>query len=243
MHAVDPVQRLRLLRAAQWGRSGGSTARCRASCTRFATSTPTICCRAVPGQVAFLPFLVERCHDADGDEHYLVSRLVTGFSAPGFVPGAEVTHWGGIPMSRAVALNGERSAGSTEAATLARGLEPLTIRPHRIHVPPDDDWVIVAYLDQSGTERELREHWRVTKNLPMMADLDRPSTCSTRWRRCHRRRRAGLPWSGGGPRPAAPRTPRSPNPRRGTPAAGPPRPSRSPASPSPPPARLRVPRG
>ena len=187
MHAIDPVQRLRLLRARMEHLSDdtmGPEWRFHREMSSIFHSlrdlhTNYLLPEPFAGMVAFLPFLVERCHDADGDEHYLVTRLVTGFSAPGFVPGAEVTHWSGIPMSRAVALNGERFAGSNEAATLARGLESLTIRPLRIHVPPDEDWVIVTYLDQSGTERELREQWRVTENLPMMTDLDRPSTTST----------------------------------------------------------------
>ena len=41
--------------------------------------------RPFSGKVAFLPFLVEEYHAADGS-HYVVSRVVQGFPPPGSVP-------------------------------------------------------------------------------------------------------------------------------------------------------------
>lgn len=123
------------------------------------------------GQVAFLPFMIEKCYDAGG-EHYLITRTVVGFTAPQFGPGAEVTHWNGTPIDRAVALNGAQFAGSNEAANLARGLDSLTLRPLVVQAPPDEDWVTLTYVGLDGSSQELREQWQVVSNLPPMTDLD-----------------------------------------------------------------------
>ena len=51
-----------------------------------------------------------------------------------------------MPIARAVEINGARFAGSNEAASLARGLDSLTIRPLIMQLPPDEDWVDVTYV-------------------------------------------------------------------------------------------------
>ena len=58
--------------------------------------------------------------------------MVQGFSAPGFGPGVEITHWNGMPIDRAVDVNADRFAGSNDAARHARGVESLTVRSLRI---------------------------------------------------------------------------------------------------------------
>src|SRR5215213_7357143 len=78
-------------------------------------------------KIAYLPFLVEEYRE-DNASHYIVSHVVQGYSAPGFEPGAEITHWNGIPIDRAVEMNAARFAGSNTAARHARGVESLTLR-------------------------------------------------------------------------------------------------------------------
>ena len=130
-------------------------------------------------KIAYLPFQVEEYVDTDGP-HHLISRLVQGYPAPaGFGPGAEVTHWSGVPIGRAIDMNAARFAGSNDAARHSRGLESLTLRPLRSHLPPDEEWVTVSYVGLDGVPAELREKWLVADNLPpMMGDLDSVSTAA-----------------------------------------------------------------
>jgi hypothetical protein len=180
MHAVNPVQRLRLLRA-RLDRAAPATLEAewrfhselseifhsvRDLHTNYLLPTP------FSGKVAYLPFLVEEYFDG-GEPHFVVSQMVEGFSAPEFGPGAEVTHWNGMPIGRAVDVHAARFAGSNAAARHSRGVQSLTIRPLRIHLPPDEEWVTVSYTGLDGGRRELRQEWLVTENLPPMSgDLD-----------------------------------------------------------------------
>ncbi|TWD83057.1 peptidase S41-like protein [Kribbella amoyensis] len=185
IHAVNPLQRLRVMRA-RMERQTAETMEAEWIFHRQMSSifhsvrdlhTNYLLPAPFAGKIAFLPFMIEKCHDATGD-HYLVSRTVAGYTAPQFGPGAEVTHWNGTPIARAVALNGAAFAGSNDAANLARGLESLTLRPLVIQAPPDEDWVTLSYLGLDGSEQELREQWMVTTNLPPMTDLDALSEAS-----------------------------------------------------------------
>jgi hypothetical protein len=179
MHAVNPVQRLRLLRdRLDRQRTVGQVPEWRfhAEMSSIFHSvrdlhTNYLLPRPFSGKVAFLPFLVEEYHAADGS-HYVVSRVVQGFSAPGFGPGAELTSWSGMTVDRAVELNADRFAGSNDAARHARGVESLTVRSLRSHLPPVEQWVVVGYRGTDGVDRELRQDWLVADNLPPFADVD-----------------------------------------------------------------------
>jgi hypothetical protein len=116
-------------------------------------------------RIAYLPFLVEEYRDAAGS-HYVVGHIVEGYAAPGLLPGAEITYWNGIPIERAVEINADRFAGSNLAARHRRGVESLTLRSLRIHLPPDEVWVTINFIDNDGVERELSEKWLVVENLP-----------------------------------------------------------------------------
>ena len=129
------------------------------------------------GKVAYLPFVLEKATEADG-EHYLVTSVVTGFTAPGFGLGVEVTHWNGVPIGTAVEINGLRLAGSNRAASLARGLDSLTIRPLIMQLPPEEDWIDVTYVTADGSTAETRVAWEVATNLPPSTDLDEVSPAS-----------------------------------------------------------------
>jgi Peptidase family S41 len=175
MHAVNPLQRLRLLRA-RLERQTASTMdpewRFHAEMSAIFHSvrdlhTNYLLPMPFAGKVAYLPFQVEEYFEGE-ERRYVVSRLVQGYSAPGFAPGVEVTYWNGIPIATAVELNAARFAGSNAAARRSRGVESLTIRPLRIHLPPDEQWVTVGYVDSEDEERELREKWLVADNLPSL---------------------------------------------------------------------------
>jgi hypothetical protein len=175
MHAVNPVQRLRLLRL----RLQRQTEARMDPDWQFHTELSSIfhsvrdlhtnylLPRPFSGKFAFLPFQVEEYTD-DGGRHYLVTRLVRGFSAPGFGPGAVVTHWNGIPIDRAVELNAARFAGSNPAARHARGLDSLTLRPLRIHLPPAEEFVLLGFVGTDGQARELRHDWLVADQPPLL---------------------------------------------------------------------------
>lgn len=113
---------------------------------------------------AFVPFEVEAFFE-DGQRKYLVSRLVSGFTADSFEPGVEILYWNGVPIERAVELNAERFAGSNPEAQRARGIAILTIRPLILALPPDEDWVIVGYKTLDGEEKELKVEWSVTDEI------------------------------------------------------------------------------
>lgn len=181
MHAVNPVQRLRLLRN-RLDRQTPATMdpewKFHAEMSEIFHSvrdlhTNYLLPAPFNGKIAYLPFLIEEYQDSTG-AHYVVSRLVQGFSAPGFGPGAEITHWSGIPVERAVDLNADRFAGSNLPARRSRGVESLTIRSLRIHLPPDEQWVTISYVGTDGTARELRQPWLVVDNLPPIAEADMP---------------------------------------------------------------------
>ena len=186
MHAVNPVQRLRLIRARLERHTPSSMEpewrfhRELSSVFHSVRDLHTNYLLPAPfaGQVAFLPFQIEKAHDG-GADHYLVTRTVVGFTADGFGAGAEVTHWNGTPIARAVENNGALFAGSNRAANLARGLESLTLRPLVIQLPPDEDWVTVSYAGLDGSDHELRVEWQVATNLPPMTDLDAVSSTAT----------------------------------------------------------------
>ncbi|MFI9206453.1 S41 family peptidase [Streptomyces sp. NPDC053048] len=185
MHAVNPVQRLRVLRRRLERQTEDTMPKewifhaelseifhsVRDLHTNYLLPDP------FAGKVAFLPFLIEECTD-DRGAHFLVTHVAQGFSAPGFAPGTEITHWSGIPIATAVDLNAARYAGSNTSARHSRGLQSLTVRPLRIHLPPLEEWVTVSYTDADGERRELREHWRIADNLPAFVDTDTLSTAA-----------------------------------------------------------------
>lgn len=180
MHAVNPVQRLRLLAQRLDGQTPatmGPEWRFHAELSDIFNSvrdlhTNYLLPEPYAGKVAYLPYLVEEYYDGD-ERHYVVTLTVEGFTVPGFGPGVEVTHWNGVPIDRAVDVNADRCAGGNPAARHARGLESLTIRPLILHVPPEESWVVLTYVGADGIVRELREQWRVTDNLPSFVNADR----------------------------------------------------------------------
>jgi C-terminal processing protease CtpA/Prc len=162
MHAVDPVQRLRLL-----GNQLGTLSErafhaelldifkdLRDLHTNYLLPTP------YKGRIAFLGILIE-AFDEDDEKHWMVSKvakhLVTDAT---LVEGATISHWNGMPMDLAVWRNAEKEAGSNMAARYARGSESMTLRSLGSSLPPDEDWVDIVCQTDSGPH-ETRLTWQV----------------------------------------------------------------------------------
>ena len=92
MHAVNPLQRLRVMRARMERQTPGTMEpewlfhRAMSSIFHSVRDLHTNYLLPVPfaGKIAFLPFMIEKCSDDSGDEHYLITRTITGYSAPVF---------------------------------------------------------------------------------------------------------------------------------------------------------------
>lgn len=160
-HAIDPVQRLKLLRRKLEVLSERAFHDEMLSIFKGLRDLHTNYILPAPynRHTAFLPFLMEEYFE-DGERHYIVTRLLLGFEHETFAPGVEVTSWSGVPIDRAVAVNGEREAGSNEPARHVRGLDAMTVRPMSQSLPPDEEWVIVGYR-ADGDELEIRLPWQV----------------------------------------------------------------------------------
>jgi hypothetical protein len=113
------------------------------------------------GHFAFLPFMMEEYYDDAGMRHYIVSRMLVGFSHPNFGPGAEIQKWNGAPIDIAVAEIADQEAGSNEPARHVRGLDAMTVRPLATTLPPTEEWIIATYDTGDGTPRELRLPWQI----------------------------------------------------------------------------------
>ncbi len=184
MHAVDPIQRLKLLRFRLSEMKDSELpsemqfhqrmmeifASTRDLHTMYLLPEPFI------DHVAYLPFLIEQYFERNRKgkrvEKFMVSRVVKEFyqSIPNagpevlsFEPGVDVLYWNGVPIKRAIELNGESQAGSNIDARFARGLDSLTIRPLDTSLPPDERWVNLTYRSKTGENFTLNQDWLVLK--------------------------------------------------------------------------------
>jgi hypothetical protein len=167
MYAIDPLQRLRLLRQRistidDWelhSELAATMTGLRDAHTRYIGPT------ALADQVATLPFLVEAYGDPS-ERRYIVSKVALASQRirdPHFVAGVELLRWNAVPMDRAVDIHADRETGGRPDARRGRALESLTFRALQYVAPPDEDWVIVGYRDLRGKSREVRFDWRVVK--------------------------------------------------------------------------------
>jgi len=179
MHAINPIQRLKLLKYRLETRGSDLDpvmqfhkrlleifASLRDVHTSYALPTP------FAYQIAFLPFLVEQYFHLDAKrrrvEKFLISHLLDGIlpkdssaNAASFQPGVEALYWNGVPIHRAIEVNGENQAGSNPEARFARGLDNLTVRPLDTSLPPDEQWVDITYKTAAGETHTLTFEWLV----------------------------------------------------------------------------------
>lgn len=169
MHAVEPVQRLKLLehRLEKFDEDylfhremTEIFSSLRDLHTNYLLPAPFNSMRA------FLPFAIERYFE-QGKARYLAAHLVSGFSHPTFKQGVEILKWSGVPVDRAIEIVANQNAGSNLAARRARGIERMTFRPFIVSLPPDEEWVEVEYRTESQAIETERFEWLV---IPQIAD-------------------------------------------------------------------------
>jgi hypothetical protein len=176
IHAIDPIQQLKLLRfqLAGWNAELGSSldfhrrmlsifGATRDLHTMYLLPEPYRSC------TAYLPFLIEQCFH-QGRGRFIVTRAAIredtsvasddGRSAR-FERGVEVLAWNGVPIVRAIEINAESQAGSNPDARFARGLDNLTIRPLNSTLPPDEAWVDIVFRARNGAVACHRAYWQV----------------------------------------------------------------------------------
>ncbi|HEY4640582.1 MAG TPA: S41 family peptidase [Thermoanaerobaculia bacterium] len=163
LHAVDPVQRLRLLRMRHRSLDERSfqTEMIEIFVSLRDLHTNYTLPSAYWPKFAFLPFRVEEYYE-NKERKYLVSWVSPVNPNKELVSGAEITHWNGAPIDLAVMRNAAREAGSNPEARRARGLEALTLRWLGASMPPDEDWVTLTYK-AGGKEFESRFLWQVVE--------------------------------------------------------------------------------
>jgi peptidase S41-like protein len=174
MHAVDPVQRLKLLRYRLHTLSErrfhdemiSIFTELRDLHTNYLLPVPFVL------MTASLPLLVGEFFE-DGDRQYLVTNVIPGrINDSHFEPGVVITHWNGVPMDRAVELNADRQAGSNPDARHARGINTMTDRYMGLSAAPEENWVTLTYIATDGQERETRVEWLVTEPDPSPTAVD-----------------------------------------------------------------------
>jgi hypothetical protein len=161
MHAVDPLQALRLLRhrLAELSETEFHVQLQRIFLGLHDLHTNYILPSRFAG-FAFLGVFLERCVD-NGRTAYVVTKTFDHITGdPQLKAGVEVTHWNGTPIHLAVVANAAREAGSNKAAQLTQGLQNMTLRAINMSLPPDEDWVDITYK-VGGATHETRVPWRV----------------------------------------------------------------------------------
>ncbi len=165
-YAIDPVQRIRLLRA-RLGQIGDDRAFHGELLEAFADMRDVHTSYRLPppfaGAIAFLPFFLQTYFDDKGKRHFLVTDVLPHFEHPYFRPGVEVTQWNGIPIARAVSLLAEHIPGGNPAARFMRGMMRMTVRSLASTLPPNEEVVFVRFRQTQPTaaERILELPWFV----------------------------------------------------------------------------------
>jgi C-terminal processing protease CtpA/Prc len=131
---------------------------------------------------AILPFLIESFIE-ERQTKFLVTQVgipdyLKSLFPPNFDPkipstfkrGVEIKYWNGVPIERAVEINADKNAGSNPAARFARGLESMTLRPMVLSLPPDEEWVIIGYRREDGIEMEYKQPWIIASVQRSMSD-------------------------------------------------------------------------
>jgi C-terminal processing protease CtpA/Prc len=179
MHAVDPLQSLRLLQR-RLPQLTSEIAFHHEMTTIFTSLRDLHTNYFLPSHfsemAAYLPFQVEACFE-NGKREYIVSKTQPGLNHATFVPGVKLTYWNGIPIDRAVEIAAFYHAGSNPAARHAHGVAGLTKRFMSTSPPPDEEWVVIGYEDLNRQPQEFRSDWFVIR-LPADADAAVPEAAT-----------------------------------------------------------------
>lgn len=178
MHAIDPIQRLKLLKFRLDTKDSALESVMqfhKRMLELFASLRDLHTMYLLPdpykSHTAFLPFLIEQYFEPRRQklvDKFLITRVVDEFiqrdQSPEweqFVPGIEVLYWNGVPIKRTIEMNGESQAGSNAEARFARGLDNLTIRPLETSMPPDEKWIDLTYRSLEGKLLTAKFEWLV----------------------------------------------------------------------------------
>jgi hypothetical protein len=166
-YGVNPVQRLRLL-IAKLSRGGPPEAEWRfhAEMLSIFDSLRDLHTRYVlPEPFAkaaiFLPFRITEFVE-QGRPRFIVAPSAEGQEPMSTLPErVELVSWNGVPIERAVDVFSDRLPGANPAARHARAVDRFTVRSLGFTGPPDEEFVVIQYLDLDGNPQETREPWRV----------------------------------------------------------------------------------
>ena len=81
-----------------------------------------------------------------------------------------------MPIDLAVLRNAAQEAGSNMEARRAQGLDALTLRWFGMSLPPDEDWVVLTYIDGNGKVQESRFAWAVISPAELRQQRERSAT-------------------------------------------------------------------
>ncbi len=173
MHAVDPIQKLKLiahkLEERDWSGMWSEWAFHKEMIEIFNSVRDLHTNYFLPSPfasyIAFLPFTIECYYDEENNRQFIVTKIAEGFERilpETFKPGIKITHWNGIPILRAVEINANKNAGSNQDASFARGLHTMTNRPLMTSFLPDEEWVDIDYITEDGNDADrFRLDWLV----------------------------------------------------------------------------------
>ena len=188
MHAVDPLQRLRLLKYQLNEAVEGELPQeiefhnelshifnsLRDLHTSYRLPYP------FEGKVGWLPFLIEEITE-NGLQRFIISKLIADAGPDSFEPGVIITHWNGTPIQQIIKNNADQHAGSNRAARWARGVNTLTIRPLGRGLPPQEERITLRYIDITGKSQEWTQEWYIFEpgtgtNQVALASLTKEAT-------------------------------------------------------------------
>ena len=167
MHAVDPVQRLRIL-SHELEQGGGEPMldldfyrEVIATCDSLRDlHTAYRLPRPFRGKVAWLPYLIEECFDRETKQRrYLISKLIANPGPESFEAGVEVLSWNGVPIDRFVKRLAAQMPSGNPAARWARAMNSLTLRSITRGQIPDEDVVRLQYRTRDGRTAHFEQAW------------------------------------------------------------------------------------
>ena len=167
MHAVDPVQRLRILSHELEQGSGEPMLdldfyrEVIAACDSLRDlHTAYRLPRPFRGKVAWLPYLIEECFDRETKQRrYLISKLIANPGPDSFEAGVEVLSWNGVPIDRFVKRIAAQMPSGNPAACWARAMNSLTVRSITRGQIPDEDFVRLQYRTRDGRTAHYEQAW------------------------------------------------------------------------------------
>jgi hypothetical protein len=169
MYAVNPVQRLRLLRHRLPHIKDDRVFHEEMIdiFTAFRDQHTIYYLPALANIAAALPLSIEAFVE-NGTRKYILTKLKNGFSPSNttFRPDVEILFWNGVPIPRAVQVSAAQTAGANDEARHALGLARLTQRALSVMPPPDEQWVHVGYETTDGKQDEIRINWEIITELP-----------------------------------------------------------------------------